>query len=1010
MIVLAWIFWSGCSTKVDDEGKYSGPLFSENIRATEARTPQEELAGFKLPPGFEIQLFASEPDIQKPMNLAFDAQGRMWVTQSFDYPIPAAMGKGTDRITILEDSDGDGRADKFTHFNDTLNIPIGLLPLNDGVIAFSIPNVYKFNDNNNDGKQDNQKVMLGPFGYTDTHGMVSNFIRGFDGWVHACHGFTNDSRVAGADGDSIRMISGNTFRFRIDGSRVEQTTFGQVNPFGLAYDESGYIYSTDSHSSPLYQLIIGGDYPHFGKIEIMAFGPDMKPLVDEATALCGITYYADGIFPMEFRDNLFIGDVINSRVHRYSYVNQGSSPVGKSEIDFVKSADPWFRPVNIKLGPDGAIYISDFYNRIIGHYEVPLGHPQRDKNRGRIWRITYKGKQHARKNLLTATTDELISILDDDNLTIRFAAANQLVDRIGPAAVDAVGKVFNNKDLSVRQYVQSLWILQRLHALTPDLIQKSATHASELIRLHTMRILGEEKSDREKVYPMIVQALEDKDPHVVRAAVELLMKYPEMSSLESVLTVLNETPATDSHLIYTAKLCLRNLLRNEPLLIEVASKEWKPGEVVFIESVLVDVYSRDAGIFLAKHMAQNPLQGQKMGLAYQQIARFAPPENLDAVIAEASTQSGLDVDVATSMLRGIRQGIAQRGGKESATLQKWGAIVAESILKKYPSGFTPITEETISRQKFAADLAGDYKVASMVPFLEAFLMKGSQDHLDVKAAAFTALSKISPEKSIELAGSLLNDSVPLGLRKKVATELGKFSDPAANKVLASVKNAPADLQSAIAVSLASSSEGKGMLFDKIKKGEFSARILIEPSVEERVLLNITRNEQKTYDELTTNVGEISKEKEALIEARVKSYEASHVSSIQLDSGRAVFNMYCNACHQRIGVPSIGPQLNGIGARGARALTEKILDPNRNISEAFRNYTIKMKDGKVLSGIYRREEGAVMVFADLAGKEFSVTKKDIQEKKASRYTIMPDNFGTTISEDDFNELLTYLINS
>ncbi len=167
-----------------------------------------------------------------------------------------------------------------------------------------------------------------------------------------------------------------------------------MNPFGLVFDKYGYVYSTDSHSSPLYQLIRGADYPHFGKVSIMGFGPDMKSLADEATALAGITQYADTQFPEAFRDNFFIGDVVNSRVHRYSATWKGSSPVGKSEVDLIKSEDPWFRPVNIKLGPDGALYVADFYNAIIGHYEVPLDHPKRDKHRGRIWRITYKGNKN----------------------------------------------------------------------------------------------------------------------------------------------------------------------------------------------------------------------------------------------------------------------------------------------------------------------------------------------------------------------------------------------------------------------------------------------------------------------------------------------------------------------------------------------------------------------------------------------------------------------------------------
>jgi len=207
-------------------------------------------------------------------------------------------------------------------------------------------------------------------------------------------------------------------------------TFGQVNPFGLAYDERGYIYSTDSHSSPLYQLIRGADYPHFSKPEIMAFGPDMKPLETESTALCGIAYYGDTKFPKEYQGNFFIGDALISRVHRYTWSNQGSSPVGKSETDLIQSADPWFRPVNVKLGPDGALYVADFYNAIIGHYEVPLGHPKRDKQRGRIWRITYKGEHHDIQDLTNSSLNDLITALDEDNITTRMAAADQLAESV----------------------------------------------------------------------------------------------------------------------------------------------------------------------------------------------------------------------------------------------------------------------------------------------------------------------------------------------------------------------------------------------------------------------------------------------------------------------------------------------------------------------------------------------------------------------------------------------------
>jgi putative heme-binding domain-containing protein len=1000
----------GCKTNEADDSKTSGPLFSQDIRTTEARTPEEELLGFKLPPGFEIQLFASEPDIDKPINLTFDAKGRMWVTQSFEYPFPAVPGaKGTDKLTILEDINGDGKADKFTSYLDTLNIPIGILPITGGAIAYSVPNVYKFVDANNDDKPESKSTMLGPFGFQDTHGMVSNFIRGYDGWVHACHGFTNKSSVAGSDGDSIHLVSGNTFRFRMDGSRVEQSTFGQVNPFGLAYDELGYIYSTDSHSSPLYQLIQGGDYPHFGKVEIMGFAPDMKPLINEATALAGIAYYGDVKFPQEFQKNLFIGDVVNSRVHRYSGTWKGSSPVGKSEIDFVKSEDPWFRPVNIKLGPDGALYVADFYNAIIGHYEVPLNHPKRDKRRGRIWKITYKGDTNQRVDLEKSTVDELIASLDADNLTLRMAATDQITDRIGSSATEALKQKLSEGSTSPRKYIHAMWALHRLNALSDDILKASAGSKESLIRLHALRVLAEKKPDPSYL-ELANNALKDTDPNVQRAAVELLMKYPSVQSVEELLTLLTGLqPGFDTHLIYTARLALRNILRREEVLKAITARKWDEQAAGFMAGVMVDVPSTSSALFLQDYMSKYTLPKERIAPAYKQIVRFLPKDQVASTIDKALNDKSYGITMKSMVFKALTEGIAQREGKvDPKIFAKYAPGLAEEILKKYPASDLTDSEEKVNNQRVAIDIAGDYKVKLLEPALTSFLEQGHKLGMGIRAAALRSLMKIDLEKNVSLAANILEKDSMIEYQRRIGGVLGEFPGSAVNKMMEGLKTVAPELQGTVALALAGSPAGKDILFNKIKRGEVLPRVLLEPRVEERVLSNATKQQEKEFAALTANVEPISKEKQETIEKRLAAFEALNRSSLNLDSGRMVFEQNCGVCHKTSGTPGIAPQLAGVGKRGPRGLMEKILDPNRNISQAFQNYNIRLKDGTLKSGLYRRDEGEVKVFADLTGKEFSVAKKDIAELKALKYTLMPDAFSSSISETDFDKLINYLL--
>ena len=990
------------------EASYQGEAFEEHIRTTEARTPEEERQGFKLPEGFEIQLVASEPDIGKPLNISFDAQGRLWVTQSHEYPFPAEPGEGADRLSVLEDTDGDGRADHFTHYEDTLNIPIGVLPLADATIAYSIPNLYRFTDTDGDTQADRSEVLLGPFGHRDTHGMVNNLTRGYDGWVHTCHGFTNTSSIAGTDGDSITMTSGNTFRFRPDGSRVEQTTFGQVNPFGLAYDGWGYLYATDCHTSPLYQLIRGADYPHFGKKEVgIGFAPDTKPHGTESTALSGLAYYAATQFPEAYRENFYIGDVVTCRIHRNSFTFQGSTPVAKAEEDLVKSDDPWFRPVDIKLGPDGALYVADFYNSIIGHYEVPLDHPKRDKVRGRIWRITYRGEGERSPipDLATASVATLIETLDHDNLMVRMTSADELADRVGTEAARPLTELLQQPETGAHAYVLALWVLYRLDALDESSIRQAAGQADPMIRTHTLRILREINDVDHTYYSLIVKALSDENPHVQRAAVEAIAKYPSPETVEQLLAQQEKVPDHDSHYRYTVRLMLRDLLRDETLLAPIAARRWSKPATEILADVLTGVESEVAGRFMFTYLQakDTPRPDQ-----WQHAVRFVPTRQVGEVVRLAQRITDPNSDQELAVFQAVQEGLGQRGAEAQQAMRQWGAQLAGRLFAQYvPSSddTTSMSPETVEKLTLAATLAGTYAVESLTPTMKACLQRPAADPI-LKVATAKALLQIAPQANASFVRHQLEDDPSAPWKRNFINALGEMDGSVITAVLADSKALPPDLQRAVALALAASAETREVLFDKVQAGDIFARMLVDAKVKERLLLNVSSDQLQTFETLTANVPTVDDERNDLIEARLANFTEPDTLA---KAGVMVFNQHCKTCHRVSNEGGmIGPQLTGIGRWGAEALTTKIIDPNRNISEAFRTYTIITKDGQVMTGLYRRDEGEVRVFASMSGEEFSVPKNNIAEQKASPYTLMPDHFGETLNQDDFNALLSYLL--
>lgn len=1015
-VVIGAFFFSllgvqGCSNQEKTEKdipEAGDERYAEHVRTSEFQTPEDEMHDFILPPGFEVTLFASEPDITKPINMAFDEKGRLWVTQSSEYPVAAGTSEGTDRITILEDTDGDGRADNISDFANDLNIPIGIMPVKGGVIAYSIPNLYKFTDTDNDGKSDKREVLLGEFEHLDTHGMVNNLFRGFDGWMHASHGFSNVSVVAGTDGDSIRMVSGNTFRFRTDGSRVEKTSDGRINPFGSDYDEMGYHYSADCHTLPIFQLIWGGNYSQWGKREPnMGFAPTMMDYGLNSTALSGLVYYTDTQFPEEYRNSFYSGDVVTCRISRNTIAFNGSTPTATRQEDFLVSKDPWFRPVDIKIGPDGAMYVADFYNRIIGHYEVPLDHPGRDRVSGRIWKITYKGNQREVTDWSKADLPTLVEGLGHDVLQIRMTATDELVDRVGKDALPSLQQLVKNKDTEAAQLIQALWALYRLDALPKGLLQSALSHKEALVKIHALRILAEHSSLDEDQYNWTIELLQDENPHVQRVAAELLSRHPSPHSYKPLVELYAQVPNKDSHLRYTILLAIRHHLMKDEIIQKVLDQQWEEQEEALIALVISDIPSVVGANFLLSYMEAIPEFGEQHIGYVESMTRSLPVSDMGKLISLVKKNTEQNLDLQYKMAVATFQGMEQKGEKPGAALQNWYTSLAEDILKQIPNEQEGWTDGARQQQRYAAEVAGRYKLTALVPALQKLFLQPHADE-DTRAITANALMDISANNGPMIAQVLANGDAGISLRQKMAHALGRSENAQSMRLLGEgLKGAPMEVQEAVATVLATKSQGKTQLMTLIRAGHAPARILKARSVEEPLLNNITAAQKDEYEALTANITPINEERQHLIEKRLAAFNPEGVS---VEAGKAIFAKNCGVCHQiKKEGGLIGPQLDGIGNWGLSALATKILDPNRNITENFRNYNITLKNGQTITGLYRREEGQSLVLANQLGEEFTLAKAEIEDQVVSKYTLMPDNFPTVLDENEFDELLVYLLN-